>query len=603
MCSRCIRICRDVVGANILGLINRGFETYVAPSGGTTLEYTDCESCGMCISACPTGAITENRSFKPGPVKLESGRVICNHCSVGCTLSLEEHKGYTWQVTGGEGRVNRDSNICRFGRFGYSYLNDPSRITSPIIRTKDGFKEISYDRAFDIIRERTGRADPDETAFFAGARLTNEEMYLIQKIARGGARTNNVASFSYLGRGEGYIHASENNTPFEELPKASRIYLIGSEISEENAVAGFMVNTARNKYNVPLTYISIDPRPTLERKADDLVIPESYFAFIKAVIHYLLSKNRQNTLFIKDHCSGFEEYRDRVLDEDYERWVSFSGLKKETIESFAEEYNKEQNAVIVFSEKNISGNEAFELRNLAMLTGKLGKTASGLICLKEKNNSQGIWDMGINPATSCGYLEMDDAVDRSSLSGKWKVQNLPSQINKNPVKLLSDGKLKNILIFGEDPAGCAIYPDEVVPWFESAEFIVVQDYFLSETAKMADIILPASLPMEIEGSFTNTQRVVQEFSPVKRSKLEMDSPQQLIRLASRFGLNGLDDSMDARAEALALISTRKPVNNFVFVHTLRDNFNKYFEESCDLVAMRFKKEFRNAFNKRMQLKN
>jgi formate dehydrogenase major subunit len=131
LCSRCVRICSQVVNANALGLINRGFETYVAPSGKESLPQTECESCGMCISTCPTGAITENVIFKPGPVKTDSFETICNYCSVGCELTIYHKSGFVMKVTGSNGLVNSDSNICRLAKFGYNYLNNKARLTSP----------------------------------------------------------------------------------------------------------------------------------------------------------------------------------------------------------------------------------------------------------------------------------------------------------------------------------------------------------------------------------------------------------------------------------------------------------------------------------------
>ncbi len=201
LCARCVRICKEVVGANALGLVNRGFETYVAPSMGNSLTETDCESCGSCISTCPTGAITENVNFKPGPVKLDTANSICHYCSVGCEVEYNHKSEFIWKVKGAEGQINKDGNICRYSRFGYPVMNDLNRITQPQLKVDGKFETITWKKAFEVIADEMKGADADENGFFAGARLSNEEMYMIQKIARAGVGTNNISSFHYVGQG------------------------------------------------------------------------------------------------------------------------------------------------------------------------------------------------------------------------------------------------------------------------------------------------------------------------------------------------------------------------------------------------------------------
>ena len=271
LCARCVRICRDVVGANALGLVNRGFETYVAPSMGSTLTETHCESCGMCISTCPTGAITENVPFKPGPVKLEKVQSICNFCSIGCELDLEHKSGFVMRVEGRDGKVNAKGNLCKYGKFGYKYLNDKSRLTKPLLKINGRFEEISFKEAYKIIADKIRESKADDNAFFAGARLSNEELYLIQKFARAAVRTNNVTSFHYLNRGIGYIDNSTANVPFEQLKEASRVYLLGAELNRDNAVLGFMVNNARINQQVPVELITTMEQSPMEHKVEEVL--------------------------------------------------------------------------------------------------------------------------------------------------------------------------------------------------------------------------------------------------------------------------------------------------------------------------------------------
>ena len=595
LCSRCIRICKEVVGADALGLVNRGFHTYVAPSMADRLQDSTCESCGLCISTCPTGALSENVLFKPGPIKTDKVVTICNYCSVGCEIVLNHKSGFVMKVSGGEGIVNPDGNICKYPKFGFNYLNDNVRITKPLLKVKGGFKEISFKKAYDIITEKITQVKPDDNAFFAGARLTNEEMYLIQKLARAGAKTNNVTSLHYINRGDGYTFNSRSNVPFDQIEGASKIYLLGSEINEDNAVAGFMINNAQFNNNIPVELITIHENSSMERKVDNILKVSSYYHFIKAVNYYLVANNFHNAMYIGDNCEAYEEYRNSVMQENFGELVELSGVPTmDTVVEFAKSYNNEMNAVIVFSEKEISANASYELFNLSMITGKLGKTSNGLIALKEKNNSQGLFDMGICPKLGVGTQPINDPKLIKLMKKKWKVDELPSTINESQFINLEEGKLKNLFIFGEDPMGTAKNPVRIAGWISVSDFVMVQDSFMTKTAKRADIILPASFPIESGGSFTNTQKVIQEFEPKFNSKVNRLSYQQLIDLLKKLGVKQKINIEDIRMEAMSLLSTAKE-NKLKFVYTNTDNQHRIFEYGCDSIDKYFEDAFESAF--------
>jgi formate dehydrogenase major subunit len=576
LCSRCVRICSQVVNANALGLINRGFETYVAPSGKESLPQTECESCGMCISTCPTGAITENVLFKPGPVKTDSFETICNYCSVGCELTIYHKSGFVMKVTGSNGLVNSDSNICRFAKFGYNYLNNRARLNSPLLKVNGRFKEITFDKAYQIIASKIKSVQPNENAFYAGARLSNEELFLIQKLARENIKTNNLSSFHYANRGDGYFFNSSANLPFEELNNVNKIFLIGSEINYENPVAGFMINNARFHNNASLKLISDNTENRMSGKADSVLIVKSYYHFIKAVNYYLLKNNLRNALFIKDNVNDFKGYSNIVLFADYDLLLKQAGVSNDQVASFANEFNDEIKAVIVFSEKHLSSNTSKEIFNLAMITGKLGKTSSGIISLKEKNNSQGLIDMGISPALNLGGT-INDIYD----------DNFP------------ESEMKNLFIFGEDPVGCAINKNKILSLINKASFKVVSDYFITETAALADLILPASLPFESGGTFTNTQKYILSFQPGMQSKLEKNTCEQLIGLISALGnkikyKTGQDVTV-ALASELQKIEIKVPRKKYNFTITDDDNNNRNYEYGCDYLVKSFEDDFQKAF--------
>lgn len=595
LCSRCIRICKEVVGADALGLVNRGFHTFVAPSMGDRLQDSTCESCGLCISTCPTGAITENVLFKPGPIKTDEGKTICNYCSVGCEITLN-HKGeFVMKVTGSEGLINPDSNICQFPKFGYNYLNDNSRITKPLLKENGGYTEISFDKALDIITDRIEQVNPDENVFFAGARLSNEEMYLVQKLARAGAKTNNVSSMHYLNRGDGYTFNSRKNVPFDQISGASKIYLLGSEINQDNPVVGYIINNTQFNNNTPVELITTLDNSSMSRKIDNVTKIKSYYHFIKAVNHYIVSNNLHNAMYLNDNCDGYNEYKEQLLKENFEELVSLSGVTSiDSIGDFAKSYNNEMNAIIVFSEKEVSANASLELFNLNMITGKLGKTSSGLISLKEKNNSQGLFDMGINPKFGVGTQSIENSDFASLMKSKWGVDSLPATVNSIDSEQLKEGSFKNMLFFGEDPIGTAKNTEKVAGWVSAADFVVVQDSFMSETAKQADLILPSSFPIESGGSFTNTQKVYQEFKPVFKSDVEQMSFEQLSGLLQKLGVNQTAVLDEINSEAMSLLATNAE-NKLKVVYTEDDNFNLEFNNGCDYINSYFENAFNEAF--------
>ncbi len=593
LCSRCIRICREVAGANALGLVNRGFSTFVAPTMGNSLLHTTCECCGLCIETCPTAAISENVPFKPGPVKMETIEVIDNMGSEGFEMQLHHKAGFFMRASGKLGEVNKDGNISRQAKFGYKYLNDPTRIIQPMRKLDGEFKPVSFNEAFSLIVNKIKNVDPEQSAFFAGARLTNEEIYLIQKLARAGAKTNNISSFQYFGRGDGYGSNATISVPFEQIKEASRIYLLGSNLHMDHPLVNHMVFNARHCYHVPVEIITTSDETSIEHKVDKAYHISSYYHFFKAVNYYLLQGEQQNQLFINGRTEGFEDFRKALLAEDFDEFFEKSGVGcMESLAQFARTFNEEKNAILIFPEKEISSNTNYELINLSLITGKMGKTAQGLIALKEKNNSQGVIDMGGCHKIAPGFRNLDSPGVIQNLQKKWGVNDLPGQIN-SPYKLMISGLLKNIFIFGEDPVGCAINRLQVSEWLGKAEFLMVQDYFMTDTAKMADLVLPASLPFEIGGSFTTTQRKLQKFEKQMQSAMEKTSFDQLIALMKEFGLNGIADKEDALNEFISLLppASDKEKMTYNFKITTNDNYNLMFRHGCDIVNKRFDEEF------------
>ncbi|MFH2142737.1 MAG: FAD-dependent oxidoreductase [Bacteroidota bacterium] len=593
LCSRCIRVCKEIVGANAIGLVNRGFDTYVAPSLGDSLAETTCESCGLCISACPTAAMSENVKFKPGPVMLDTIETIDNYSSEGIEINLHHKGGYIMRATGRSGIINNSGNISRQAKFGYNYYNDNNRITKPLLKKNGEFVEIGFEDAYSIIESKIKSVTPEENIFYAGARLTNEELYLAQKFVRAAVKTNNIASFHYFDReANRYKNNSVKNVPFDQIKGASKFYIIGSELNIDNSFVNFMVFNTSFVNHIPVEVVSTNPESKMLYKASTSLIIKSYYHFIKAINHFILSGELQNQLFINDNVAGFDQYKQNLLIENYNTLINESGVDKKTIEEFAIDYNNEINAVLIFSEKEISSNTSAEIRNLAMITGKLGKTSNGIISLKEKNNSQGLFDMGILPIMGPGQQKIEEQFV-NKMESIWKASNL-SRTGECQCQNLKAGKHKNIFIFGEDPIGCAVDKSATNSWLGKSEFLLVQDLFMTETAEKADLILPASLHIETGGSFTNTQRVIRNFDKKIDSKVEKTVPEQFIDLLNKFGVSGISNIWEAFEEAVKLFPAENK-DNLELLHTQSDNNQRWFKYGCDYIVKQFEEEFKNAF--------
>ncbi len=579
LCSRCIRICDEVVGANALGLVNRGFATYVAPAMGDSLADSNCQSCGLCIDTCPTGAIRENLIFKPGPVATESIYAIDNYGSEGVALSIMSHKKkFVMEVTGAAGFVNSDTTIGRRAKFGYQFYNDSSRITTPMLKVNGKFEAISFNEAFKLIKDKVDAVEAMQNIFFAGARMTNEEIYLIQKLAKENLKSNYIASFSYMGRGSKmYANNAVANVPFNQLENAGKIYIIGADLINENDYIGFLVNEAQKKNNVEVNLITNSPDSKMSRKVDNELNISSYYYFVKALNYYYINNGLQNQMFIDSRTDDFDIYKSNILKEDFDALLQKAGIELAQLEIIAKEYNNENNAVIIFSEKFINGETSYELYNLAMITGKLDKTASGLMPIKEKNNSQGIFDMGAMPC-----------IDVGSKNGNFK----PA---KKVIRALKEGDFKNVFIFGEDPIGTAKNKSMVEEWFVNQDFMLVQDSFMTETAKLADLILPASFAIEYEGSYTNTQRVIQQFEKQVDGPVEYSNFEQLVKINSLFASQNYNNLSEVFMEIVSKLPKAEKNSKFSFNTTDGEHTNSFFNHGADYIVKRFDEEFNGRF--------
>lgn len=516
------------------------------------------------------------------PLPTGSFNTICNICSVGCTLKVLKEKDGILGCEGVEGLINSDGTICEYPQKGYKSISAIDRITQPLLRKASGLEPVSWEKAFEVLHEKIINGDPEEKAFFAGARLTNEEQYLVMKICRAGAYSNNIGSFHYLGRGSSYTRLSRANIPFAELTESKKIYIIGSRIHKDNPVAGYFIFKDQHEFNIPVEVITNDLNSDIIEKADSFLQIKSYFHFIKAV-NYLIVKNElQDHDYIKNLVENFDEYKTSLLALDFSNLQSEAGVSSDLIEKFAFDYRNEAHAVIVFAENELSGHTCGEIFNLALLTGKHGRTGAGLLLVKENNNTHGLHDIGIMGNLGPGATAWDDPFLRSTIQFNWRSKELPTGKGCTLTKLRNSG-YSSMFIFGEDPIGCALDKEEMVKLLSKSNFMMVQDYFLTPTAKMADLVLPSSLPFETGGTFTNSQRVIQKVDKKMQSPLQFDSWKQLEEILSRCGYDRFETIDDVTFEIASLLPKFCTSSKLLFRMNNEDNYNPMFIHGCDTL--------------------
>ena len=374
---------------------------------------------------------------------------------------------------------------------------------------------------------------------------------------------------------------------------------MGSELNMENAVPGFYVNNLREMHNIPVELITSDLNTRMDHKVDSILRISSYESFLRAANLYILTHNLHNAIFIDDHCNGFEEYRDKMISEDFGSLLAQAGCSEEQLATFVENFNNEHQSVIIYSEMHLSSEACHQMHNLSYLTGKSGKNASGLISLKEKNNAQGLFDMGACAAIAPGGKNMHNEKVRNHLESEWKVSDLPANIDQNQWELLLKGAIKNAFIFGEDPLGCAIDKKKVKEALEKTDFLIVQDLFMSETAAMANLVLPAAAHFETGGSYSNTQKFIQQFEASKPNSTEVAGINQILGIAKALGFDwSYEDPADVLLEAAGIIQ-RLPESGFTpyrFVSTSQKHEPRRFKHGCDYLVKYFDDEWQKAFN-------
>jgi len=532
LCGRCVRVCSEVVGVSAYGYINRGFGTVVMPALGGSLLDTDCVSCGLCIGTCPTGAIAQKVPLaKPGPWRTDRTLSVCHYCGVGCTIGYDAYGETLVKTSRDEGNTLTYGSHCKKGRFGFSYVHAPDRLVSGRIRTDAGLKDVPVSEAVGEaarrLKQLAERVPGREIAVFVSPRLTNEEIYLAQKLARVGLKTHNITSFAQLANEDMACPDVAATATYRDVADAQVLLVANASPDEEHFVVDLLGKRAVRSGG-RLIYVGPDENRTAR------------FAEV-----FLQCRPEEQTTVVLGVLAEYARHSGTPIDVPPGVRAAMAGLTPEEVErrtgataagvrEAAEALSRSTRKVLIVNRDFRGPRRAGDTRLLAAAGQALG---CSLLPLHEQANMQGLLDMGANPAWFPGYQPVGEPGVIDRFEREWSVALGGVETGGSSVaRLLAEKKIKAALVIGEDPLASASLPPALREGLAAAELLVVADLFLTDTAKAAHVVLPLGSPVETSGTYTNSERRVQRLRRAVHSRTGVEGWELLCQLAARMGL-------------------------------------------------------------------
>ncbi|OGD31166.1 formate dehydrogenase, partial [Candidatus Atribacteria bacterium RBG_16_35_8] len=534
LCGRCVEICNDIQQSYAINFGNRsaktriiaglgnnlGFETEMTSGFDAKIKYSNCVSCGQCVAVCPVGALIDKDAQGKGRAwEFTKVKTTCNYCGCGCSFDFNVKEGKVVKVTSNPENVVNGINLCVKGRFGYDYIHRDDRLTTPLIKKNGKFEKVSWEEAYQLISSKFTQikkeSGSDSLAVLSSAKCTNEENYLLMKFGRAVLGTNNVDhcarlchSATVAGLAQAFGSGAMTNS-IKEIANASVIYLTGSNTTENHPIIALEIKKAVTKNGAKL--IVADPREIELVEYATLWLrqrPGTDVALFNGLMNVIITEGLEDKEFIEQRTEGYEELKKTVLKYTPEVVETITGVPAEDIRKAARIYATSPTVSLIYSmgitQHTTGTDNVFSTANISMLTGNLGKENAGVNPLRGQSNVQGACDLGALPNVYSGYQSVVDPKVQEKFSKAWGVE-LSNKAGLTVIEILNaayDGKVKGIFIMAENPAMSDPDLNHAREALKRVEFLVVTDVFMSETAELADVILPGVTSAEKDGTIT-----------------------------------------------------------------------------------------------------
>jgi len=550
LCAKCIRACQELVVEGAIDYIHRGFTSKPATLNDMPLEKSECTFCGTCVALCPTGALTEKERAYRGTTAIIIPST-CSLCGCGCSVCLEVKDNHIVRVRPSKEGVNHGA-LCVKGSYGYDFVHNSERLTRPLTKVNGSFEEVSWEQALDLVAAELWRIKeahgPGSLAVLGSSKCTNEENYLLQRFARGILGTNNIDNGSRLYSsasrvGLGWTLGSPGITnSLDDLERSEVILVIGANPTSSAPIVGYAIKRAVRYKGAKL--LLVDPQQTkLSSFAHLWLRPKigTDVALINGLARVIVIEGLLDEKFVTGRTDNFEALSEGLEKYTPEYVEGISGISSQELSRAARLFAEANQASIVYGNgitQHVTGTDSvMALANLAMLTGNTERRRAGIYTLQRDNNGQGACDMGTLPDFLPGYQSVEDAQARKNFAERWGAE-LPDSTGLTALEMIKqakEGKIKGMYVVGENPALSFPQLSLVRDALANLDFLVVQDMFLTETAKLATVVLPAASFAEKEGTFTNFEGRVQQIrQAIKPLGDSLPDWEIILRLANKM---------------------------------------------------------------------
>lgn len=564
-CGQCVEVCQNLQVNETLTIDWERERPRVIWDKDTSINDSSCVSCGQCVTICPCNALMEKsmigeagfmtnmgdelltpmidlvKEVEPSysgifavseveaamrDTRTEKTKTVCTFCGVGCSFEVWTKDRKILKVQPSHDAPVNAISTCVKGKFGWDFVNSEERITKPLIRKDGRFVESSWDEALDLVASKLGSIKQahgkDSIGFISSSKITNEDNYVIQKMARQVFETNNIDNCSRYCQSPATdglfrtVGMGGDAGTIKDISEAGLVIIVGANPAEGHPVLATRVKRAHKLHGQKLIVADLRKNEMAER-SDLFVSPRQGTdqVWLMAVTKYMIDQGWHDEAFIKENVNYFNDFKE-VLDKytlDYA--VETTGLSKETIINIAEMIRDADGTCVLWGmgvTQNTGGSDtSAAISNLLLATGNYRRPGAGAYPLRGHNNVQGACDMGTLPTWLPGYQHITDDVARAKFEKAYgvKIDGKPGMDNIQMLEAIEKGDMKAMYLVGEDMALVDADANHVHKVLSGLDFFVVQDIFLSRTAQYADVVLPAAPSLEKDGTFTNTERRVQ----------------------------------------------------------------------------------------------